>query len=77
MAGTWRDVAKPIIALVLKDTQGKDEKEIRKALRAAYPWGQRKYHPYKIWCDEIKHQRGLKRRKQVIQPENQTDLFNG
>ena len=77
MRGTWRDSAKPIIAQVLKDTKGQTEKEIRKALREAYPWGERRYHPYKIWCDEIKVQRGLKKRKQLIQPENQTDMFNG
>lgn len=77
MRGTWRDSAKPIIAKVLKDNQGKTFKEIRAALREAYPFGERKYHPYKIWCDEIKVQTGRKKRKQFIQPENQTDLFNG
>lgn len=54
MVRTWRDIAKPIIRQVLKDTEGKTEKEIKKALREAYPWGQRAMHPYKIWCDEIK-----------------------
>lgn len=53
----WRDRAGPIIARVLKETRGKSEKEIRAALREAYPFGERKYHPYKIWLDEIKRQR--------------------
>lgn len=74
MAGTWRDSARPIIAAVLQANQGKTEREIKAALRAAYPWGQRQYHPYKIWCDEIKSQRGLKRKKQIIIP-NQPGLF--
>jgi hypothetical protein len=74
MSHTWRDSAKPIIAEVLKATQGQSEKEIRKALRVAYPWGERRYHPYKIWCDEIKVQRGLKRCKQII-VANQPYLF--
>lgn len=75
MKGTWRSSAKPIIAKVLKDTRGKTEKEIKKALLDAYPYGARQWHPYKIWLDEIKVQRGLKRKKSDIPPENQTDLF--
>lgn len=75
MRGTWRESAKPIIAKVIKDNQGKTEKEIRKALRDAYPWGERRYHPYKIWCDEVKVQTGRKKRKQFIHPENQPGLF--
>lgn len=58
---TWREHARPIIAKVLADNEGKTEKEIRKALREAYPYGQRSMHPYKIWCDEIKVQRGQKK----------------
>lgn len=56
----WRKIAAPIIAEVLRITEGQNEKEIKKALREAYPFGQRKYHPHKIWLDEIKRQRGLK-----------------
>lgn len=77
MAGTWRDSAKPIIAEVLKITRGRTEQEIRKALKEAYPWGVRAMHPYKIWCDEIKVQRGLKKKKILPTPQNQTDMFNG
>jgi hypothetical protein len=59
--GTWRASARPIIAEVLQKMKDRPEGEIRKALKAAYPWGERKYHPYKIWCDEIRVQRGYKR----------------
>ncbi len=75
MAGTWRDSARPIIAEVLKATKGQSEKEIRKALKDAYPYGERRYHPYKIWCDEIKKQRGLKKSKKFEVDKNQTGLF--
>jgi hypothetical protein len=61
MAGTWRNVASPIITRVLKETQGQDEKTIRKALHDAYPFGMRQYHPYKVWLDEIAKQRGKKK----------------
>lgn len=73
----WRDYAAPIIAKVLKENRGKPEKEVRKALKEAYPFGERKYHPYKIWLDEIKIQTGRKKRgvaKDVILP-NQTKLI--
>jgi len=74
---TWRDSARPIIKQVLKETQGQTEKEIIKALKEAYPWGQRSLHPYKIWLDEIKVQRGFKRfGKKPEEPDpNQTELF--
>lgn len=73
----WRDYARPIIQQVLKETKGQDEKAIRKALKEAYPFGERAYHPYKIWLDEIKVQRGLRTfgHKPEPTPENQTDLF--
>lgn len=62
---TWRDYAAPIICKVLQETAGKSEKEIKAALYDAYPWGQRAMHPYKIWLDEIKRQRGLKPAKEI------------
>lgn len=61
MKSYWRTRCRPIIAEVLQETQGKSEKEIRKALTDAYPFGAREHHPYKIWCDEIKIQRGKRR----------------
>lgn len=58
---TWRDRVRPIIDGVLRATRGKPESEIKSALHAAYPFGPRQYHPYRIWCDEIRVQRGRKR----------------
>jgi hypothetical protein len=66
----WRAAATPIIAKVLKDTQGLPEKDIKKALQDAYPFGQREYHPYQIWLSEIKIQRGLVKPK----PSQETTL---
>lgn len=57
---TWRDSARPIIARVIADVGTDDPKRLKSALRDAYPWGPREYHPYKIWCDEIRVQLGLK-----------------
>jgi hypothetical protein len=54
----WRAVARPLIAAALERTKGQDEKVIRAELHAAYPFGERANHPYKIWRDEIRRQRG-------------------
>lgn len=72
---TWREHCRPIIAKVLSDNKDSTEKEIKKALFDAYPYGQRSLHPYKIWCDEIKVQRGLKPSKSKDIDPNQTNLF--
>lgn len=76
---TWRERARPIIARVLRETKGHDEKAIKKALRDAYPWGDRKMHPYKTWLDEIRRQRGLKpaQPRKVDPPDpRQQELFD-
>jgi hypothetical protein len=80
----WRDKARPIIAAVIAEIGTGDEKALRKALRAAYPFGPREYHPYRIWCDEINVQLGKKpptgtrapKVKSVARPvEGQNRLF--
>ena len=47
--GSWRSMAAPIIARVIAATGTDDPKALRKALHDAYPFGARKWHPYKIW----------------------------
>ena len=61
MTSFWRRHAAPIVAEVLARTEGKPEAEVRAALRAAYPFGQRRFHPYKVWLDEIRIQTGRRR----------------
>jgi hypothetical protein len=78
--GRWREIAKPIISAVLDDLRGEDSRTIRKALRDAYPFGERRYHPYKIWCDEVAVQLGTKKHKGrplvTHEPDpNQPELF--
>lgn len=72
---TWREHCRPIIAKVLADNKDKSEKEIRKELRNAYPYGERAMHPYKVWCDEIKKQRGLKPTTKEFTDPNQINLL--
>lgn len=61
MTSYWRKIAAPIIARVLAQTEGKPAPEVRSALRAAYPFGVRRHHPYRIWCDEIRVQTGRRK----------------
>jgi len=57
---TWRDLARPIIAEVVRSLKGCDPKFVKKAVMATYPWGERRYWPYKVWCDEARRQLHLK-----------------
>lgn len=66
---TWRDMARPIIARVIQEHESDDIRSIRRALREAYPFGERKYWPYKVWCDEVREQLGLNKRRIDVGPE--------
>ena len=49
----WRRYANAIIVKIIRDNMGLEEKELRKKISDAYPWGERAMHPYKIWCSEV------------------------
>ena len=53
---TWRDAAKATIQKALQEAeaQGLDAKATHTYVNAAYPFGARAYHPYKIWLSEMK-----------------------
>jgi hypothetical protein len=55
---SWREDARPIIARVIAEVGTANKRRLRAALRDAYPWGKCKYHPYRIWCHEIRVQLG-------------------
>lgn len=78
MQSNWRKYARKVIYKVLEETNGQTEKEITKALREAYPFGERARHPYKIWLDEIKVQRKQKRFgvRNNVTPKEQGKLFS-
>ena len=52
----WRDRCRPIIRNVIEAWNGKDKKDLRDALFEAYPFGERKRYPYKVWLSEIAFQ---------------------
>ena len=57
---TWREHAAAIITGVIDEHYEESEKQIRAALRDAYPYGERKLWPYKVWCSEVRRQLGIK-----------------
>jgi len=66
----WRNIAAPIIVEVIARVGRDDERALRKALHDAYPFGERRMHPYKIWCDEVRRQlEGRQHRKSHVPPE--------
>lgn len=72
--GTWRESAAPIIAEVIRRVGRSDMCALRKALREAYPWGDRRMHPYKVWCSEIRRQLGhpiITPRKDASNPQGE------
>lgn len=62
MQVSWRDIARERILTVLLEQEAQavclgeslDVKTVLKAISKAYPFNQRKYHPYKVWCSEVK-----------------------
>lgn len=62
---TWRDSISQRVADVVRDIGLDDIQALRKALREAYPYGERRYHPYKVWLSEVHRQTGgrLRRKK--------------
>ena len=70
---TWRERARPIIAQVVLDVGFKDGGALRKALTAAYPFGDRKGWPYKAWLAEVRQQVGRMRAKK--KDPSQLELF--
>lgn len=74
MASYWREVSAPIVAEVVRRVGLADRKALRKALRDAYPFGERERWPYKAWIAEIKVQTGGLRNPR--RESSQFDLFH-
>lgn len=73
----WRQTASRIIREVMKNNPDADRKKLKRLISEAYPFGERRMHPYKIWCDEVKVQLGTKKRKHrgEVNDPKQIDLL--
>lgn len=73
---SWSDQAAPIIADVISQIDRSDLTEVRRALRHAYPFGERARAPYKAWLREIRRQLGHRLNAPKKDPADpQIDLF--
>jgi hypothetical protein len=75
MPQTWREIAKPIIKKVLEETRGATPQEIKRAIKNAYPFAERKSWPYKVWLDEVRRQYHKRPPAKSRPPANQLSLF--
>ena len=48
------EVVARVIAEVGREDPERLHRELRRALRDAYPFGPRKYWPYRVWLEEVK-----------------------
>lgn len=55
---TWRSEAAAVVRRVIAKTGREDMAALRRAIRAAYPFGERAHYPYKVWCEEVRRQLG-------------------
>jgi hypothetical protein len=62
----WRRHSREVIRRVLAELPADaTEADKRKAVSAAYPFGERAHHPYKMFLAEVKAQLGTRTRKKV------------
>jgi hypothetical protein len=66
--GDWRKASYKAIREVINANPGLSEKELRKKISEAYPFGQRAMHPYKVWLSEVKVQVALHFKRPHPQP---------
>jgi len=59
MQPTWAMHAQAVIDRVLSQMPGANLAEKRRALHDAYPYGQRRHWPYKVWCRQVRISLGL------------------
>jgi len=60
----WRLKSRAVILQVIADNPDADPAKLRMLVSQAYPFGERRYHPYRIWLSEVKRLLGSKERPQ-------------
>ncbi len=61
--------------LIVIGQYGLSHPDIKKLISAAYPFGERKYWPYKVWLDEVKKYSGGKKDKTSLTKAEMEELF--
>jgi hypothetical protein len=53
-SGSWSDLSDRVLGpLFAAIPLGTEDAEVRRQVRDAYPFGERKYHPYKVWLKRV------------------------
>lgn len=65
------DHYRPLIAAIIARVGTADMRLLRKVLREEFPDPPHKYHPYKIWLDEIAVQLGTKGKRKRNKKERE------
>jgi len=73
----WRQVADSVILRVAHENPGLGEKELRAKMSEAYPFGLRRYHPYKMWLAAVSSyfKPGKQKTKKLEVAEGQLSLL--
>ncbi len=53
MKSHWREASKRVILGVIADHPNTPWPELQRLIAAAYPFGPRSHHPYKMWLKEV------------------------
>ena len=69
---TWRDKATSVITNIMHEHPNTHGKDLQKLLYNAYPFGMRKYHPYRVWLTCVNEACG---KKHKTKPLNELPMF--
>lgn len=67
---TWRKEARRHIEIVVKRVGLQDKQKLKAELKNAYPFGERRMFPYKVWCEEVR--KVLKPNSRIISTDEPT-----
>ncbi len=72
----WRDHSREVIAAVTKEQGITDPNALEKAIRAAYPFGERAHWPYRVFNQELRrHMQVVRDLKGVGLPKETGPLY--
>lgn len=72
----WRDHSREVITAITKEHGIANPDALEKAIRAAYPFGERAHWPYKVWNEEVRrHMSVVRDLKGVGLPKETGPLF--
>lgn len=56
---SWRERSIEVIDAVKRANPGADRETLRRLVSEAYPFGERRFHPYKVWLGVVRELLGM------------------